>query len=160
MAETPPPNDAAGPPAAGSTARPRLLDRVRERIRYRHYSYRTERAYVDWVRRFVRFHGLRHPQDMGAKEIEAFLSHLATVRDVAASTHNQPCRRSCSSTVTCSASSPHGIRAAASSARSTARNANRDQAPAWNGRPSEAGALSRISVGLREMIASTTIVAT
>jgi integron integrase len=62
---------------------------VRERIRYRHYSYRTEQAYVHWVRRFVRFHGLRHPREMGAAEIEGFLNHLANDRDVAASTHNQ-----------------------------------------------------------------------
>lgn len=76
-------------PPPASDARPRLLDAVRERIRYRHYSYRTEQAYVEWVRRFVRFHDRRHPRDMGAREIEAFLSHLANERDVAASTHNQ-----------------------------------------------------------------------
>jgi integron integrase len=79
--------DAEHPPAAD--AHPRLLDRVRERIRYRHYSYRTEQAYVEWVRRFVRFHGRRHPRDMGAREIEAFLNHLANERMVAPSTHNQ-----------------------------------------------------------------------
>ncbi len=70
-------------------ARPRLLDLVRARIRYMHYSYRTEQAYVAWIRRFIHFHGLRHPREMGAPEIEAFLSHLANERDVAASTHNQ-----------------------------------------------------------------------
>jgi hypothetical protein len=62
----------AAPAAAGSAlARsPRtLLDAVRERIRYRHYSYRTEEAYVGWVRRFVAFHGRRHPREMGAAEI-------------------------------------------------------------------------------------------
>jgi integrase len=75
------------PPAAG--AAPRLVDVVRERIRYRHYSYRTEQPYVEWVRRFVRFHDRRHPRDMGAPEIEAFLNHLANDRDVAASMHNQ-----------------------------------------------------------------------
>jgi integron integrase len=66
-----------------------LLAAVRERIRYRHYSYRTEEAYVGWVRRFVAFHGRRHPREMGAVEIEAFLNHLANERHVAAATHNQ-----------------------------------------------------------------------
>ena len=67
----------------------RLLDQVRARIRYRHYSVRTERAYVDWTRRFVVFHDKRHPRDMGAVEVEAFLTHLAQERRVAASTHQQ-----------------------------------------------------------------------
>lgn len=68
---------------------PRLLDQVRERIRYWHYSLRTERAYVHWVRGFVRFHGLRHPREMGVEEVEAFLRWLAGERSVAPSTHNQ-----------------------------------------------------------------------
>ena len=68
---------------------PRLLGQVRERVRYLHYSLRTEQAYVHWIRAFVRFHGLRHPQDMGQAEIEAFLSWLATERQVAVSTHRQ-----------------------------------------------------------------------
>lgn len=72
-----------------STARPRLLDRVRERIRVRHYSLRTEQSYVGWIRRYILFHGKRHPGDMGAAEIEAFLSHLAVKRNVSASTQNQ-----------------------------------------------------------------------
>ena len=68
----------------------RLLDQVRERIRYLHYSIRTEQAYVHWVRAFVRFHGLtRHPQEMGAPEVEAFLSWLANERRVSVSTHKQ-----------------------------------------------------------------------
>ena len=67
----------------------RLLDQVRERIRYCHYSLRTEQAYVFWVRRFIRFHQLRHPRQMGAAEVEAFLTHLATDRHVAPSTHKQ-----------------------------------------------------------------------
>jgi integron integrase len=66
-----------------------LIEQVRERIRYRHYSYRTEQAYVEWVKRFVRFHGLRHPREMGREAIEAFLNHLAVERNVATSTHNQ-----------------------------------------------------------------------
>lgn len=67
----------------------RLLDRLRERIRYKHYSLRTEESYLYWVRFFVRWHGLRHPRDMGAAEIEAFLAMLATERHVSAATHNQ-----------------------------------------------------------------------
>jgi len=67
----------------------RLLDQVRERIRYLHYSIRTEEAYVHWVRAFVRFHGMRHPVEMGAPEVEAFLSWLASERQVAVATHKQ-----------------------------------------------------------------------
>jgi len=72
-----------------STPAPRLLDQVRERIRYKHYSYRTEQAYVYWVRFFVRWHQLRHPREMGAAEVEAFLAYLANERKVAVSTHTQ-----------------------------------------------------------------------
>ncbi len=68
---------------------PRLLDRLRARIRTLHYSIRTEQAYVDWARRFILFHGKRHPQELGAGEVEAFLSHLAVERNVSASTQNQ-----------------------------------------------------------------------
>jgi integron integrase len=68
---------------------PRLLDQVRSRIRFKHYSIRTEEAYVEWIRRYVRFHGNRHPVDLSATDVEAFLTHLATDRDVAASTQNQ-----------------------------------------------------------------------
>jgi integron integrase len=68
---------------------PRLLDRVRAAIRTRHYSIRTEQAYVDWIRRYILFHGKRHPDEMGKPEIEAFLSYLAVKRNVAASTQNQ-----------------------------------------------------------------------
>ena len=67
----------------------RLLEQLRERIRYLHYSIRTEEAYVHWVRAFVRFHGLRHPRELGAQEVEAFLSWLAGERHVAVSTHRQ-----------------------------------------------------------------------
>ena len=73
---------------SGGTA-PRLLDVVRERIRARHYSPRTERAYVGWVRRFVVFHGKRHPRDMSEAEVTAFLSALACQGHVSASTQNQ-----------------------------------------------------------------------
>jgi integron integrase len=68
---------------------PRLLDRVRAEIRRRNYSPRTERAYVYWVRRYVRFHGLRHPEEMGPPDVVSFLTHLATAEHAAASTHNQ-----------------------------------------------------------------------
>ena len=68
---------------------PRLLDVVRSRIRARHYSLRTEKAYVFWIRRYVRFHRMRHPREMSAPEVEAFLTHLAVEAKVAASTQNQ-----------------------------------------------------------------------
>jgi Phage integrase, N-terminal SAM-like domain len=72
----------------GGAAKPRLLDQVREKLRHRHYSLRTERAYADWIRRFILFHQKRHPAEMGAVEIEAFLTHLAIERHVSASTQN------------------------------------------------------------------------
>lgn len=68
---------------------PRLVDAIRARLRMRHYSLRTEQAYVGWVLRFIRFHGRRHPREMGATEVEAFLSWLAVEGKVAASTQNQ-----------------------------------------------------------------------
>jgi integron integrase len=68
---------------------PRLLDRVRAALRTRHCSPRTEKAYVAWIRRFILFHGKRHPSEMGAEEITRFLSALAVERNVAASTQNQ-----------------------------------------------------------------------
>ena len=67
----------------------KLLDQVREAIRIKHYSYRTEESYVAWIRRFILFHNKRHPQDMGTAEVTAFLSHLAIDAQVAASTQNQ-----------------------------------------------------------------------
>jgi integrase len=67
----------------------KLLDQVRERVRVLHYGIRTEGAYVQWIRRFTLFHGKRHPQEMGAPELEAFLTHSAVHRNVAASTQNQ-----------------------------------------------------------------------
>ncbi|RIA31593.1 integron integrase [Ectopseudomonas oleovorans] len=69
--------------------KPRLLDQMRDRIRLKHYSIRTERVYCEWVKRFIRFHRYRHPQDMGTAEVEAFLTDLAVRRDVSASTQNQ-----------------------------------------------------------------------
>ena len=77
-------------PASSAFAAPvRLLDQVRQRIRYMHYSLRTEQAYVHWVRAFVRFRGLRHPKTMGRVEVEAFLSWLSSERQVSVSTHRQ-----------------------------------------------------------------------
>ena len=67
----------------------RLLDQVRERIRYLHYSLSTEKVYLYWIRFFIRWHGLKHPRDMGARQVEAFLTMLAAQRKVSASTHNQ-----------------------------------------------------------------------
>lgn len=67
----------------------RLLDQVREVIRLKHYSLRTEDTYVQWIKRFIFFHGKRHPREMGAPEIEAFLTDLAVRGKVAASTQNQ-----------------------------------------------------------------------
>lgn len=71
------------------TQPPKLIDQLRERLRTLHYSLRTEDVYVDWVRRFILFNGRRHPRDMGAPEVEAFLTHLAVERKVSASTQNQ-----------------------------------------------------------------------
>jgi hypothetical protein len=67
----------------------KLLDQVRDVCRVKHYSRRTEDAYADWIKRYILFHKKRHPKDMGVKEIEAFLTHLAVEGNVAASTQNQ-----------------------------------------------------------------------
>ena len=67
----------------------KLLDQVRDVIQTKHYSIRTEQAYVDWIRRYILFHNKRHPNEMGSREIETFLTHLAVERNVAASTQNQ-----------------------------------------------------------------------
>ena len=70
-------------------AAPRLLDRVRDKIRSKHYSLRTEQAYIDWIKRFIHFHGKRHPAELSAPDVEAFLTHLAVERNVSAATQNQ-----------------------------------------------------------------------
>lgn len=75
--------------ADSSAPPPKLLHRMRDHLRTRHYSIRTEAAYLDWVKRFILFHGKRHPADMGAAEVGAFLTHLAVERQVSASTQNQ-----------------------------------------------------------------------
>ena len=68
---------------------PKLLEQVRESIRTKHYSYRTEKTYVDWIKRFILFHGKRHPKEMGAEEVQKYIIYLANERQVASSTQNQ-----------------------------------------------------------------------
>jgi integron integrase len=85
-ASSPKPKAQSPKPKAQS---PKLLDQVRDRIRVKHYSIRTETQYVQWIKRFILFHGKRHPREMGAAEVEAFLTHLAVEGSVAASTQNQ-----------------------------------------------------------------------
>ena len=88
-------NSGQAPDTAGKAETPadgrekRLVERLREAIRQRHYSRRTEQAYWYWIRYFIFFHGKRHPAQMGAPEVTAFLSWLATERNVAAATQNQ-----------------------------------------------------------------------
>jgi site-specific recombinase XerD len=72
-----------------SASQPRLVPALREALRLRRYSLKTEKAYVHWVKRFIRFHQMRHPKDMGAAEVTAFLNYLARDRRVAAATQNQ-----------------------------------------------------------------------
>jgi integron integrase len=83
------PRPTAGHPSGPAANPPRLLDRVRAALRTRHYSPRTEKAYVGWIRRFILFHGKRHPEEMAEPEIAAFLSSLADPGRVSASTQNQ-----------------------------------------------------------------------
>jgi len=75
--------------AENTPASPKLLDQVRDRLRVKHYSIRTEAQYVQWIRRFIYFHDKRHPRDLGAPEVEAFLTDLAVAGQVSASTQNQ-----------------------------------------------------------------------
>lgn len=76
-------------PDKSTTANPpKLLDQVRDRLRVKHYSIRTEQTYVHWIKRYIFFHGKRHPKDLGARDIEAFLTHLAVEGKVSASTQN------------------------------------------------------------------------
>lgn len=70
-------------------AKPKLLDQLRDRIRLKHYSRRTEDVYLDWAKRYILYHKKRHPQEMGKREVEEFLTYLATERNVAAATQNQ-----------------------------------------------------------------------
>ncbi len=76
-------------PGAASPLRPKLLDQVRDAIRRKHYSLRTEDSYVHWIKRFIYFHDKRHPRDLGETEVTTFLNYLARERNVASSTQNQ-----------------------------------------------------------------------
>lgn len=76
-------------PSSTSSREPRLLERVREVIRIKHYSIRTEHAYLQWIRRYIHFHRKRHPRELGADALSAFLSDLAVRGNVSASTQNQ-----------------------------------------------------------------------
>jgi hypothetical protein len=73
-------------PVASAGHKPKLLDQVRNVIRRRHYSIRTEQAYVDWIKRFIIYHNRRHPAEMAEEELAQFLTHLARDLNVAAST--------------------------------------------------------------------------
>src|SRR5215467_10245238 len=77
------------PPAVAGSKPKKLLDQTRDVLRLKHYSLRTERSYCDWIKRFIHFHQLRHPKEMGAAEISRFLTHLARVGNVSAATQNQ-----------------------------------------------------------------------
>jgi hypothetical protein len=86
-------------PGGTEIEQPKLLDQVRNMIRTKHYSIRTEEAYVGWIKRFILFHGKRHPKELGKKEISAFLIHLPVNRNVAASTQTRHSTRFCFYTV-------------------------------------------------------------
>jgi len=83
------PNGQYPGPASSSAQPPKLLDRLRDALRSRHYSQRTEQTYCHWVKRFIYFHNLRHPAEMAEPEINAYLTHLAVKEKVSASTQNQ-----------------------------------------------------------------------
>lgn len=70
-------------------SQPKLIDQVREVLRLRHYSYETEKSYIHWIKRFISFHNMKPPREMGAAEVETFLTHLAVQKNVAPSTQNQ-----------------------------------------------------------------------
>jgi integron integrase len=82
-------SDIAEPVEKSAATPPKLLDQVRDRLRLKHYSLRTEQAYVGWIRRYIIFHGKRHPAEMGKPELESFLTSLAVQRNVSASTQTQ-----------------------------------------------------------------------
>lgn len=98
-------------PFSPAAAKPKLLDRVREILRVRHYSLRTEEAYLGWMRRYILFHGKRHPREMGAAEVAAFLNYLANERTVAAATQNQALNACFFSTRSCWSASWGRLRA-------------------------------------------------
>lgn len=82
-------NDSAAHQRPAAPRPVRLLDQVRQRIRYRHYSVRTEKAYLLWIKAYIRHHGMRHPSQMAAAEVESFLNHLVNTRRISPSTHKQ-----------------------------------------------------------------------
>jgi len=82
-----PPQPISPPQGASPPQGKKLLDQVSDAIRVKHYSSRTEKTYKDWIKRYILFHNKRHPKDMGAEEIQAFITHLAIEGHVAASTH-------------------------------------------------------------------------
>ena len=93
-------------PGPAGAPKPRLLDRVRGAIAARQYSHRTEKAYIHWIKRYIFFYDKRHPTEMGAPEVTAFLTSLAIHDKVAASTQNKALSPCSSSIATCLASSP------------------------------------------------------
>jgi hypothetical protein len=95
------------PPAARAPVAPRLLDKVRERVRYLHFSLRTEEAYVHSIRAFVRYHGRRHLREMGGPQVEAFLAWLSGDRGVSVSTHRHAQSARCTA-LRCRARAPAG----------------------------------------------------
>ena len=97
FANRPPPTASA----LSSAPKPKLLDQVRQAIRRRHYSDRTEKAYVHWIKRYIFFHHKRHPLEMAESEIAQFVSSLATEGRVSASTQNQALNALCSCTMKC-----------------------------------------------------------
>jgi hypothetical protein len=94
---------AANVPSPSKSQNPKLLDQVREAIRMRHYSPKTEESYAHWIKRFIYFHNKRHPAEMGEKEITQFLSSLASELHVSASTQNQALNAILFRIATCSA---------------------------------------------------------
>jgi len=82
-------SNTTGPPHPNLSDQPMLLDRVRSAIRVRHMARSTEKHYVHWIRRYILFHNVRHPSEMGKEEVAAFLTHLAVEGNVASSTQNQ-----------------------------------------------------------------------
>ena len=85
----PPPALSSGPHVPSLAHKPKLLDQVRHILRFRHYSYQTEKTYIYWIKRFIFFHHKRHPREMGKEEVEQFLTSLAVDRHVSAATQNQ-----------------------------------------------------------------------
>jgi Phage integrase, N-terminal SAM-like domain len=95
-------------PEHPNPAQPRLLDRVRDAMRRRHYSYRTEQAYIHWIKRYIWFHDRRHPAEMGAAEVTAFLSHPPAIESYRPRRRTRRCRRCSSFTGRCSKCSCRG----------------------------------------------------